>query len=103
MPVPPAEMIVAADVGVGGDERGHRRRDLLALLALAVLEHHQVALVAHHAADLEALGAGEVGEAAGVGRVAAAAGQADVDVDRGSAGCRRAAAAAIVASLSTAT
>ena len=53
----------------------------LALLG-AVLERHEVALVAHHAADLEALRAGEVGEAAGVGGIAAAAGEPDVDVDR---------------------
>ena len=44
--------------------------------------HHEVALVAHDAAHLEALRPREVGEASGVFGVAAAPGQADVDVDQ---------------------
>ena len=80
MPVPPAETIVPPTSAWAATRAGHRRGDLHPL-ALAVLDRHQVALVAHHAAHLEPLGAGEVGETAGVGRITAAARQADVDVD----------------------
>ena len=41
-----------------------------------------MALVAHHAADLEATGPGGVGESTGVLGRAAAAGEADVHVDQ---------------------
>ena len=73
---------VAADVGVGLHEQRHRRVDLVAAL-IAVGDHHQVALVAHHAAHLEAgsRAPGRPGAPAVAGRDAASR-QPDVDVDQ---------------------
>ena len=80
VPVPPAEMMspptsawAARSFSIAA-ATSSRWRD-------AVLQGHEVALVAHDAAHREAHGAGVVGETTGVGGVAAAAGEADVDVD----------------------
>ena len=71
---------VAADVGVRGTQPLHRPVDL-ELLAGSIVHHHEMTLVAHHAAHVETLRPGEVGEASCVGRIAAASGEPDVDVD----------------------
>ncbi len=71
---------VAADGVVGLQQDRHRRFDLLAL-GVTVVDHHEVALVAHDAANLEPGGAGGVGQPTGIVDVAAAAGESDIDVD----------------------
>ena len=78
-------------------------RATLRALRGAIGDAHQMALVAHHAADLQPAAAGVVGEVAGVARLAAAARQADVDVDQHVLRCPAAAAASIVSWESTAT
>ena len=72
---------LAADVVVGGRATAIAASTCSRCLARSSMRH-EVALVAHHAADLDALRPGELGEATGVGGVAAAARQADVDVDQ---------------------
>ena len=74
---------LAADVGVGLPQQRHRMVDG-GLTLLARVDHHQMTLVAHHAAHLEPDRAGAVGQAAGVLGRDAAARQSDVDVDQAS-------------------
>ena len=81
MPVPPDETISPPTSRVRGEEDLDRPLDLDALGG-AILDDHQVALVAHRAAHVQAAAAGEVGEVAGLVGRAAAARQADVDVDQ---------------------
>ena len=82
MPVPPPETTSPPTSLVGGAQQAIDAASTCAAPLSTVLDGHEVALVAHHAAHLEALGPGQVGQAAGVGGVAAAAGEADVHVDQ---------------------
>ena len=82
MPVPPAETMSPPTSAWACEQEVHGRGDLRPLLGRGRLDHHEVALVAHDAADGRgrARGRGRRGAPASLGR-AAAAGQADVDVD----------------------
>ena len=71
---------VAADLVVRHAKECHRRLDPLALVG-SVLDHHQVALVAHHASDDEPTTSRFVGEATGPLGRASAAGEPHVHVD----------------------
>ena len=74
MPVPPPDTMSPPTISCASKQDRHGCFDLLAF-GLAVVDHHQVALVAHHAAHLQAGGTCPIGESARVLDVAPAARQ----------------------------
>ena len=80
VPVPPPDTTSPPTAACASSSSCHRALDEVGLGVAGLA--HEVALVAHDPADLDAVRAGQVGEPAGVGGVAAAAGEADVDVDQ---------------------